>query len=377
MQRQDETVSNSLQEIAKLRGCNVQTARSFCQQVYEMCIARPAYADIAQAIKQLHPQSYTLYEVAERASTLRGWTNNVKEARPESSFTPGHPASDGSHNTITDDLVKIREQITKMLSPLELNFEQIQANTEAQGSQFLRAVSEETRKQLFAHNVGGLVIGTTGNSPFNSGDLDDLIYKLGGINDQQDIPWGKQTYIVLGRSDYNEEYLYQSVQHSLNTKHITQEEFLNLLLFGVEPDFSNSYRHLVHPGLKFVAEVPDPEPEFTWPEVDTTPTEVSGEEPDVSGWQDEHLLKSKFHYTVDARENLSVTERQKRLQKAIKDPPTGLGLETVARHIAGQILLSKNRPERREAVQKWKNDLDWLYKNHYKPGSKRFHWPVT
>lgn len=369
-------MNNALLEIAELRKCDVETARAYCQQVYQICIVRPALSDIAQAIKQIHPQAYTLYDVAERASALRGWVKNVDSSRLAS--PPMDEYSEGEIvNVKMNELVQAITKAVKIFSPLELDFEQINKNTESQRDWFLRAVGEEVRQQLFAHKIDQEVIGTTGDGPFSFEDLDTLIHKLGGIVDDEDIPWGDQTFIVVGRHDFSEEYLQQAVYSSPNTHLITQEEFLNLLLFGVEPDFSGPYRHLVHPGLKFAAEVPEPEEEFTWPEVDTTPAEVSGEEPDVSGWQEEHLLKSKFHYTVDARENLPAIIRQKILEKAIKEPPQGLGLKTVAQHIAGQILLSKNRPERREAVQKWKTDLDWLRKNYYKSGSHRFRWPKT
>ena len=146
-----------------------------------------------------------------------------------------------------------------------------------------------------------------------------------------------------------------------------------MLLFGVAPDYDSNYRHLTHPGMRFIANLP--KPEFSWPVVDTTPSDGSSEEPDISGWQDEHPLKSRFGYNVDARENLSPAQRRARLRTAIKPPPEGLGLRTVSYHIAAQISLSKNRNDRRKAIQKWKADLDWLYQSYYHDKSSDFGWP--
>ena len=330
-------MSSALQEIADLRRCDIEKARSFCQEIQKSCVIAPSFSDIATAIKQIHPQSYTLYDVAERASRLRGWANNVKNGGSTSQLPVDEANLAQAVKTQINDIFQNMTNFLKIINPLELDFSQINQKTEIQRDWFLRAVGEEMRQQLFAYKIDREVIGTTGDGPFNYEDLDTLIHKLGGIVDDPEIPWGKQTFIVVGRHDFNEEYLQQAVYYSPNTNFITQEEFLNLLLFGVEPDLSSRYRPLVHPGLKFAAEVPEPEPEpeFTWPNVDTTPVEISGEEPDVSGWQDEHPLKSKFHYTVDARENLSAAERQRRLEKAIKEPPQGLGLKTVAQHVAG------------------------------------------
>jgi hypothetical protein len=60
-----------LRQIAELRGCSVEGARTFCMKVQGLCEEPyPSFKCIAQALQQLKHQSYTLQDVAQLAEQL-------------------------------------------------------------------------------------------------------------------------------------------------------------------------------------------------------------------------------------------------------------------------------------------------------------------
>ena len=72
-------------------------------------------------------------------------------------------------------------------------------------------------------------------------------------------------------------------------------------------------------------------------------------------------------------------ERRQRLKRATRKPPSGLGLKTVAQHIAGMINLALSRNDARmdDAITKWEADLEWLHKKYYANRRHSFIWPTT
>jgi len=195
-----EQMKKALEQIARLRNCDPDTARAFCLQVQELCHHSPSFADIALVISKLSPGSYTAVDVAERASASRGWENNVIRI---TSARRGEQARNVDIDTSTPGTMNIAGlELTKIASPLQLDFDSIHAETELYSNNLICAVAEAIRVQLFALSVANLVIGVTGNGPFLWAHVESLITKLGGIVDHAEIPWGKQDYIILGRHDF-------------------------------------------------------------------------------------------------------------------------------------------------------------------------------
>lgn len=91
--------------------------------------------------------------------------------------------------------------------------------------------------------------------------------------------------------------------------------------------------------------------------------------------RDQHELKRIFGYSV--RQDVAVEERRQRLKRAIRRPPSGLGLRAVAEHIAGMASLNSSRYDDRmqEAMDRWKSDLEWLRQKYYVDRYHSFLWP--
>jgi hypothetical protein len=91
------------------------------------------------------------------------------------------------------------------------------------------------------------------------------------------------------------------------------------------------------------------------------------------GWRAKHELRAIYGYSVDAREGLSMAQRQQCLRKAV----AGLGLRTTAEHIAWLIKNAKRRHDdhMHNAIEKWEDDMDWLHDTFYKKSIHRFIWP--
>jgi hypothetical protein len=355
--------------IAYLRGCDKAAARAFCEQVQDYCLQKPSFADIGEAVRQLSGDSHGVLDVAQLASELRGWSNNVIDQAEEELVS-----NEGTMEEIEIPIETLEQLISLVYGPLNLDFDEIWRNSYTQAGAFIRAIAEQVRLQLFASSVRDKTVGVTGDGPYESADLGTLITKLGGVVDHEEIPWGEQDYIVIGRANFATHYLEESLDNAPGIQYFSQEDFSNFLLFGVEPGyFPGDPRIAAHPGLTFLSSASADE--FKWPEVDLTEDEIIGEEIDTRGWQDEHRLRSEFGYNVSKQEGLSAQQRRHRLGRAIQNPPRGLGLYRVAYHIAGLIRLNKNRRNRAGAVRKWQSDLDWLHENHYEGRSRGFRWP--
>ncbi len=64
------------------------------------------------------------------------------------------------------------------------------------------------------------------------------------------------------------------------------------------------------------------------------------------------------------------------MSRAVKPPPFGLGLRSVASHIAFLATINgrKDYPPA-EAIMKWKSDLDWLKRTYCEGQIYSFVWP--
>lgn len=89
----------------------------------------------------------------------------------------------------------------------------------------------------------------------------------------------------------------------------------------------------------------------------------------------ESILKSKYGYSV--AQGVSLHQRRRALTHALADK-NGPSLEAIAKHIAAMVTLRKRQQHPpRQAIQRWEEDLRWLYNNYYIPLRHNFPWPRT
>jgi hypothetical protein len=226
----------------------------------------------------------------------------------------------------------------------------------------------EVRRQFFA----GQIVGHTGRLPFESSDIEKLIRRLGGIPGFDGL-WQAQQLMIIGRERFDPVYLKRSVQvgmqHGFECIYISQEALTGLLQFGALPGYyRGDSRIRDHAGLQCVANFG-----FVWPITDVSGLSSDTDSEKPGEWRTHHELVSVYGYRVDARTGLTLAERQERLRWAV----AGLGLRCVAEHIAANIQLAKNRrsANMENAIDKWEDDLDWLYERFYKNSLHAFVWP--
>ncbi len=182
--------------------------------------------------------------------------------------------------------------------------------------------------------------------------------------------------MVVGRENFDQEYLLRSIdfgrEHGFTCRYLSQEDFWSFWLGGDETTYyAGDPRISDHEGLSFLASVG-----FKWPSIEAV--ERYGGTGNLSGqFREQHELKKFFGYSV--RQGVSAEERRQRLKRAVRKPPSGLGLRVVAEHIAGMANLNLSRQDGRmdEAIGKWMSDLEWLYEKYYVNRRHSFLWPST
>jgi hypothetical protein len=104
-------------------------------------------------------------------------------------------------------------------------------------------------------------------------------------------------------------------------------------------------------------------------------TETSGLDRGLSErLNDYHDLRKSYGYSVGG--GIAQDERRSKLERAIKPPPFGLGLQAVAFHINGLININARKEDPPiNAIAKWKADLDWLHREYYEGSVYSFVWP--
>lgn len=223
----------------------------------------------------------------------------------------------------------------------------------------------------------GQTIGVTGHGPYEARAIEKIITLEGGLVGDSDI-WQPNQLLVIGREDFDHEYLKSSVkvlflENKTPCEYISQEDFWEAWLHRDhalhKPYFRGDPRIRDHPGLKFLASVG-----FKWPTVESGVSMGDG----TGGLSDRLKASSDLRrycgYSV--KSGVTLEERRQKLSRAVKDPPFGLGLESVAKHIAGLISLNLSKLEPpMEAVWKWKADLDWLRSKYYEKEIYSFVWP--
>lgn len=221
----------------------------------------------------------------------------------------------------------------------------------------------------------GEIVGVTGSGPYDEMVIEKIATLEGAIVGDADI-WQTNQLIVVGREDFDEEYLETSIdfglEHGFTCRYLSQEDFWSYWLGADETTYyAGDPRIRDHEGLSFLASVG-----FKWPSIEAV--ERYGGTGDLSGrFREQHELKRFFGYSV--RQGISAEERRQRLKRAIREPPGGLGLRVVAEHIAGMTNLALSRGDNRmdEAIGKWESDLEWLRQKYYLNRRHSFLWPDT
>ena len=226
----------------------------------------------------------------------------------------------------------------------------------------VKSIESLVSAKFFQGNIKGIIIGTTGDSPFRKDDIDNLIEKLGGIADQN-ISRGQQKYIVIGRECYNEAYLSNVVDQKGDMVFLSQEQFVNYLLFGVETNNPYDKKEINnHPGLSYIDNLGG------FPSGDDllSPFACAGSG-HTSSWKDKSFLREKYHYHT----GMLYPQRKECLTAAVREE----GLYPVVSHISWLVRLNTRKGNIKDAVNVWVRDLDWLKYTYHGRDGNDFVWP--
>lgn len=237
------------------------------------------------------------------------------------------------------------------------------------------------------------VLDVTGDSPFPGEQLKLLLRRLGfdeyvapdGNLWEDNKVYSSTTYpepplfVIVGRENFDKNILQMALsdwfeEGITNTKFLSQEDFINFWFFGTQPHYApNDPRIENHPGLKFLASFS----EYSWPWPSTAAFPNTGNLEYIN-FDPEHILKSKYGYTVAKKPGFNDKERQAILDKAVRENVLSFQeiVEHIARLVRSRKLFQKNNPRSNYelAISKWETDLDYLKKAYYQ---KQFKWPVT
>jgi len=245
---------------------------------------------------------------------------------------------------------KLNEAINEFIHPmLDLN---------------ISILIQKELKRVIKTDISGKTIGIAGEQPFNYSDFVKLIMILGGEIHTWEIPWKEVDYLIIGKERFNVNYLEASIGMQNEILYMSQEVFLDLLLFGNEPCYYHGdVRIEEHPGLKFLSSIG-----FQWPSTYSTPGQNELEEVQ---WPNESELMKKCQYSV--KKGISKRERRRRLRKGMKE----LELGYIVKHIANLVRIAKRRNDNimKDAISRWEEDLNWIRKNYYEGTKHSFIWP--
>jgi hypothetical protein len=85
-----------------------------------------------------------------------------------------------------------------------------------------------------------------------------------------------------------------------------------------------------------------------------------------SEWPEQSELRSRYRYTL--RAGTTEYDRHQALRNAVQ----GMGLYPVVNHVAAFASLHMATPKMKDAVESWREDLEWLKQQYYQV---QFPWP--
>ncbi len=244
------------------------------------------------------------------------------------------------------------------------------------------AIARKTMTEIVPTPIEGRHIWFTGNGPYRQECLQAWAEKLGAFADPDQHDLSQASWIVIGRSDYEEDRLEQSVQRA-DVRHFSQEQFLSLLLFGEEATARNQGGQWTVPhsrlnlielsklmlesdlGSESWEDFFSPSPQLDLPAA-APPNmaaairmlDVPGETGDAVFDRADELQRvselAMLGYSVE--KSVSVVVRHVCLVIGVRS----LGLSKVIDHLLWLIRFHGRNPQRRNAVLRWNEDLAWL-----------------
>lgn len=251
--------SEALALIAQVQGCSIDEARAYCLEVQRHCDVLPSFWAIAQVVERHGSHPLKLREVANEASGLR----KIPVAEPDE---PSPTERVVVPSIFEIDLDDYTEGLQTCLEPL------------------IESVTRSAIRKLVIEPIEGLIIGFTGNGPYHETDLEKLAMRLGATPDRDGIEWDDLDWIVVGRDEYDPQYLAHSVEVG-GIRHLTQEAFMGLVFMGesLDPECSDES----HPGYAYLgslADTSDPAPQQG--NSNEGREEAADEEEEVESWDE-------------------------------------------------------------------------------------------
>ena len=237
--------------------------------------------------------------------------------------------------------------------------------------ELVKKVAAEVVDQVFLGYVEEDRICCTGDGPFIARNLKDLVNRLGypcNLVDERQIEEDDVFTVVLGRMEYRTDYLESKIESvGSDVMFMSQETFLEDLLFWeFHPYYQGDPRIEDHPGLLYLSNIG-----FVWPPAREENYLQSDSQQSSDELSDESLLKRKYGYSV--AKSVPKQKRRLALSLAIRDPE--LGLKKVVYLIDFNIRLRLKQKPMKNAIARWKSDLDWLKATYYDKSKYQFPWP--
>jgi len=304
-----------------------------------------------------------------------------------------HGATDDL-DRVLDETKGLKSRLTRVERELDVALQQTNREMFIRGFESVRWIVEsgvENHGLLFPK-----AICTHGSGPWDVDELDGLLQDIGfelfNCGDYDETR--KVGIIVVGSDEWDREAIEAQINNreGKSVKVFTQELFVAALACGCDPfelipddddpdipEFLESFGR-DHPVIQYLRSLDFPWPIFGYAD---KPPRI------CTDWEVDESPLFLAGYTVKEKEGLLQSERRSVLSGAFKEdliwvhsdaymnswgnPLKLKRLRRIAYHIA---MLTRRHSHHTKAVIRWKNDLDWLREQYYKPMLRRFKWPV-
>lgn len=182
--------------------------------------------------------------------------------------------------------------------------------------------------------------------------------------------------IIVGRENFDPYFLKYVLPFACRNPYlivISQEDFINHITdYDTCGDFDDwipyqryDPRIQDHPGLSYLASIG-----FEWPEYKWRAKSEPSKYANIENWNTKSRLSEQFGYS--AASDISIEARRNSLAMAVYV----MGLQEVAEFLVN-FLINKlqNNPSHAEAVERRREDAEWLKKTYYDNSIHRFVWP--
>ncbi len=243
-------------------------------------------------------------------------------------------------------------------------------------------------------NVENGYISIVGSGPWKQRRLEELMKE--SAFDPWELPDADILHVVVGRTDWDASKLEEQIDlmAGQSLRIYSQEMWFAKLVTGRDPFDSGDHDLLMafaegHPALQYLIAR-----ELPWPEVTAKKPKNGGRNGvDVFDFKANSPL-SNFGYQVGATRGLSQSERRQLLAEFLEartlvfddeataadrlewgKPNSTQRLLRLAAHLKWLIEWQGKSPQRVQANEEWRSDLQWLKKTYYKPSQHKFRWP--